>query len=107
MNDKEKLVLINQLTEEHKKNDTSSHDDTDSQAHLSHAVSFANTPEIVVDDKSQDHKAGGNNLTVEEVYISFLYIKIKNKIKIIIITIKLFIFKNFFFKKKKKKKKRN
>jgi len=66
MNDKEKLVLINQLIEEHKKSDASSDGYSDSQAHLSHAVSFANTPEIVVDDKSQNHKPEGNLLGVEE-----------------------------------------
>jgi len=53
MNDKEKLVLINQLTEEHKKKSNNENTETDSQ-NLSHAVSFANTPEIVVDDKSQE-----------------------------------------------------
>jgi len=66
MNDKEKLALINQLTEEHKKNNVSS-SDSESQ-HLSHAVSFANTPEIVVDDKPQDHsdEPNNNNLPIDE-----------------------------------------
>jgi coatomer subunit beta' len=53
MNDKEKLVLINQLTEEHKKKSSNEKIESDSQ-NLSHAVSFANTPEIVVNDKSQE-----------------------------------------------------
>jgi len=67
MNDKEKLVLINQLTEEHKKNGSNNDNDSDSQSHLSHAVSFANTPEIVVDDKSQNRPEGNPALSVDEV----------------------------------------
>lgn len=68
MNDKEKLVLINQLTEEHKKKSNNENTETDSQ-NLSHAVSFANTPEIVVDDKSQErpNEYIKNVLSIDEV----------------------------------------
>jgi len=70
MNDKEKLVLINQLTEEHKKKSTNENLNSDSQ-NLSHAVSFANTPEIVVDNKSQERPNDlvKNVLSVDEVNI--------------------------------------
>jgi len=77
MNDKEKLVLINQLTEEHKKKSSNEKIESDSQ-NLSHAVSFANTPEIVVNDKSQERPNDlvKNVLSVDEVSL-YIYIYIK------------------------------
>lgn len=84
INDQEKVELIKQLIEENKTtvekdiNITTTDYSNDSQNHLSHAVSFANSPEIVdSDNKANDmainsHNSAvythnyDNNLSVEE-----------------------------------------